>query len=95
MVIAPPIHGCWSVWRFICTTITQPHSTCKTTIEVTQKSVAHQLRTSVIELHYIFVVSHSKRLAIIKNHFLINTALLSPSIQIQRQNFIRRNQLNI
>ena len=41
-VIAPPINGCWSIWRFICTTITQLYLTCKTIIKVTQKSVAHQ-----------------------------------------------------
>ena len=73
---------------FICTTITQPHLTCKPSIKVMQKSVAYRLRTNVLQLHYIFVMLHSKLLAIIKNYFLINTALLRASLQIQRQNFM-------
>ena len=52
------------------------------------RAVAHRLRTSVLELRYIFFVLHSKLLAIIKNYFLINTALLSASLQIERQNFM-------
>ena len=55
-VIAPPIHGCWSVWLFICTSISQPHSTCEPIIKVGKHPWptrltchAHRLRTSKLE----------------------------------------------
>ena len=28
------LHGCWSAWLFICTSISQLHSTCKPIIKV-------------------------------------------------------------